>query len=133
MSKKTLDKLFQSEDWKNEKHAPVIEAPEQVVKNSYFKVEVSVGKEIEHPNTVEHHIRWIELYFLPEGGKIPQHVATFDFASHGESGDGDDDGVYTHPCSATCIRIDCSGTLLASSYCNIHGLWQTAREVEVKE
>lgn len=132
MRKDTLDKLFQSDDWKNEKHAPLIEAPEQVEKNAYFNVEVSVGKEIGHPNTVEHHIRWIELYFLPEGSKAAQHVATFDFTSHGESGD-DDDGVYTHPGAVGCIRIDCSGTLLASAYCNLHGLWQTARAIEANE
>jgi len=127
---KKLSELYKSEDWKNEKHAPLIETTGTIVKNEYFKVEVSVGKEIEHPNTVEHHIRWIELYFLPAGKDTPQHVATFDFTSHGENGDGKETGTYTHPCAATCMKVDGDGTLLASSYCNIHGLWQTEKELE---
>jgi superoxide reductase len=129
MKPDSLDKLFQSDDWKTEKHAPVIEIQGGIQKNVNFKVEVSVGKEIEHPNLVEHHIRWIELYFLPEGRKIPQQLGTFDFTSHGEGGSGEEAGVYTHPCVATSIRVNSNGTLLAASYCNIHGLWQTAREV----
>jgi superoxide reductase len=132
MKKRTLDKLFKSDDWKTEKHAPVIEVEGSVLKNAFFTVKVSVGREVEHPNSVEHHIRWIQLYFLPEGQEIPVHVGTYDFASHGENGEADE-GIFAHPCIATSMRIDRGGRLLASSYCNIHGLWQTAREIEVEE
>ena len=36
-----------------------------------FTVTVSVGKEIPHPNTTEHHIRWIKLFFKGEGENFP--------------------------------------------------------------
>jgi superoxide reductase len=126
-----LSKLYKSEDCKNEKHAPLIEISGTVTKNLFFQVDVSVGKEIEHPNTVDHHIRWIELYFLPDGKNVPQHVATFDFSSHGEGGEAEG-GTFTHPCAATCMKVEDSGTLMASSYCNIHGLWQTTHDIEVE-
>ena len=72
--------LYQAADWKKEKHVPVIEAPDAVKKGDVVRVTVSVGKEIPHPNTTPHHIRWIEVYFpagwlqvpLP-GGQIRFH------------------------------------------------------------
>jgi len=30
--------------------------------------------EIAHPNTTDHHIRWISLYFHPEGNKFTYDV-----------------------------------------------------------
>ena len=64
-----LNDLLQSADWKKEKHVPLIEAPEKVKKGEFFKVTATVGKEIAHPNKTEHHIRWIEIYFQPDGEK----------------------------------------------------------------
>ena len=37
-----------------------------------FEVKVSLGKEIAHPNTTEHHIAWISLFFNPEGDNFLQ-------------------------------------------------------------
>ena len=45
----------QHADWKNEKHVPVIECPDTVKKEELFEVKASIGKEISHPNTTEHH------------------------------------------------------------------------------
>jgi superoxide reductase len=59
--------LYQSADWKTEKHVPVIECPDQVKADEFFEIRASIGKEVAHPNTTEHHIRWIELLFKPEG------------------------------------------------------------------
>jgi len=57
-----------------------------------------VGKEIPHPNTTEHHIRWISLYFHPEGEKFPYEIGKVDFNSHGESTQGPNTStIYTHP------------------------------------
>jgi len=124
--------LFQAADWKQEKHVPVIEAPDKIKKGEVFKVTVSVGKEIPHPNTTEHHIRWIELYFLPQGEKFPYQIAKFEFAAHGESVQGPNTStIYANPLVVTSLKTDKSGTILASSYCNIHGLWQSALTIEI--
>ena len=58
--------VIQKADWKQEKHVPVIECPDTVSAGQNFDVQVCVGKEVAHPNATEHHIRWIELFFLPE-------------------------------------------------------------------
>jgi len=125
--------IIQQADWKQEKHVPVIDCPDAVPAGQNFDVQVCVGKEIAHPNVTEHHIRWISLYFKPEGAKSPFMVGRFDFTAHGESAEGANKGpVYTHPCAVTSLKIDKPGTLLAASYCNIHGLWESSREIKIK-
>jgi desulfoferrodoxin (superoxide reductase-like protein) len=54
-----VGELFQSADWKAEKHVPVIECGDEVKADELFEVKVTLGKEVIHPNTTEHHIRWI--------------------------------------------------------------------------
>lgn len=124
--------LYQSADWKKEKHVPVIETSPSTKKGEPVRVSVSVGKEIPHPNTTPHHIRWIEVYFHPEGAKFPFQVARMDFTAHGESPDGPDTStVYASPSLACVFTTEKPGTILASSYCNIHGLWSSTQKLQV--
>ncbi len=125
---------IKSADWKAEKHAPVIELPETIHANTRFMVTVSVGKEIPHPNTTEHHIRWIEVYFYPEGDKFIYHVGRFDFTAHGEAVAGANQGpVYTEPIATFAMKVAKPGKLVAMAYCNIHGLWQSEAEIVLSE
>jgi superoxide reductase len=125
--------LFQSADWKKEKHIPVIEAPEEIKKGEFFEITVSVGKEIPHPNKTEHHIRWIDVYFQPQGEKFPSQIGKFEFGAHGESIEGPDaSSVYTHPVVVLSFKSDKPGVIFASSYCNIHGLWQNFKAIDIK-
>ncbi|MDP2912884.1 MAG: class II SORL domain-containing protein [Candidatus Omnitrophota bacterium] len=128
-----LKDLLQGADWKKEKHVPVIDAPDSVGKGEFFKVTVAVGKEIAHPNTTAHHIRWIAVYFLADGEKFPYQIGRFDFTAHGESAQGPDTStIFTYPEVILSFKSDKSGTILSSSYCNIHGLWQNAKPINVK-
>ncbi len=127
-----LSDLFQTGDFKAEKHVPVIDVPEKVVAGAKVKVTVSVGKEIAHPNTTAHHISWLEVYFLPDGAKFPVQVGRYDLVAHGASAEGADKGpVYSDPEVTFSFKTSQSGTLLASSYCNIHGLWQSKVDIKV--
>ncbi len=128
-----FEKLFQSADWKLEKHVPVIEAPDKVKKGAVFQVKVSIGKEVAHPNKTEHHIRWIAVYFLPGGAKYPFQIGRAEFAAHGESPEGPDTStVYTHHEAVLSFKTDKPGTIFAESLCNIHGLWKNSREIAVE-
>lgn len=95
-----------------EKHVPVIElvsCPEcgdRVVK-------VTVGKEAPHPNTVEHHIKWIALFGVKDG--VAVHIATFDLGP-----------TYAVPTVVTHAKLDGLSELIAVEYCNIHGLWESS-------
>lgn len=52
-----------------EKHVPIIEIGEGARKGVDI-VRVIVGKEVPHPNTVEHHIAWIELYGVKKDSQV---------------------------------------------------------------
>jgi superoxide reductase len=127
-----IGELFQTADWKTEKHVPVIACPDAVKADQVFEVKVTLGAEVAHPNTTAHHIRWIQLYYRPEGGKFAYQLGNFEFTAHGESNDGPDTGpAYTDHSVTARVKLAKSGTLVATSLCNIHGLWEFAKPIKV--
>lgn len=129
-----FSEVMQAADWKAEKHAPVIEAPVEVKAGEAFSVAICVGKEIAHPHTTEHHIRWIRLYFKPDNSKFAYDLANVEFNAHGEAADGPNKGpAFSEPFAQVRVKLNGSGTLLASSYCNIHGLWESSQAIRVVE
>ncbi len=126
-----FEDIIKMEDWKTEKHVPYIEFVGELKRGAPITVKITVGKEIPHPNTTEHHIRWIKLLFIPSGSAFAIDLGRVEFNSHGESTAGPNkSGVYTEPTAYFVFRTDSSGKLVAVSYCNIHGLW--AYETELK-
>lgn len=132
MNMRQMGELFQTADWKMEKHVPVIECSDKVKSGDSLSIKVTVGKEVMHPNTTEHHIRWISVYFHAEGDKFPYQVGHFEFSSHGESNQGPNMGpVYTNYDVAFSMRITRPGAIYAASLCNIHGLWQSMKLITI--
>ena len=125
--------VIKSADWKNEKHVPVIEAPTTVVVGEKFEIKVCVGKEIAHPNTTEHHIRWIQIYFKPDSGQSAYELIKIDFSAHGESAKGANEGpCYTEPFVSTVTKLSEGGDLIVVAYCNIHGMWENSIKITVE-
>jgi len=93
-----------------EKHVPVIElsdCPECGGK----VVKVIVGKDVPHPNTIEHHIKWIALFGVKSS--LAVHIATFDLGP-----------TYGFPAVTAHANLGDFSELIAVEYCNIHGLWE---------
>ena len=124
---KSIGDLYQSGDWQGEKHVPVIHAPESVKKDEIIDIKVLIGEAVPHPNTFEHYISWIKVYFQPEGNKFPVEVANVNFTAHGEF------GTYTDCSASLKFKAEKSGTIYATSYCNVHGLWENSQELVVTE
>ena len=104
---------------KAETHTPKIEAPEKVKAGEPFKVTVKVGP---HPNTVEHSIRWVELYYYEEGRPFnPVFVGRVFFAPG-----------YMEPEVTFTMKVEKPGTLYALAYCNLHGVWENRKEIKVE-
>ncbi|MBC7218389.1 MAG: Neelaredoxin, partial [Candidatus Caldatribacterium sp.] len=40
--------------------------------------------------------------------------------------------AYTQPQATFAVKLDRSGVLYATSYCNIHGLWRSEKAVTVR-
>lgn len=118
-----LSLTIQSGDWKSEKHIPVIHCPEKVKPDTPFEIKVSIGDAIPHPNTFEHHIVWLKVFFKPDGSKFPAEIASFNFSAHGEG------EVFTDPVGLVQLKVKKAGRVYAMSYCNIHGLWEGSVEL----
>jgi len=124
--------LIKTADAKAEKHVPVIDAGTSWKAGQAQVVTVTVGKDIPHPNTTAHFISWIELYFKPAAGGPVINLGRAEFSAHGESAQGVDQGIaHTDPVFTTSVKLGASGTLLALSYCNLHGLWQSSKDITV--
>jgi len=127
-----INELMQNADFKIEKHTPVIDAPGSVKKGEQIEVTLSIGKEISHPNTTQHHIMWISLFFLPDGEKYPIQIGDLTFTAHGSSIQGPDTStIYTNHKGVLIFKTEKPGTLLASSFCNLHGLWQSSKRLDI--
>ncbi|MBU2490649.1 MAG: class II SORL domain-containing protein [Proteobacteria bacterium] len=127
-----MGELYKSADWKSEKHVPVIDCPDQVKADEMFAVTVTIGKEVAHPNTTEHHIQWVRVYFMADGGKFPYQVGDAGFLAHGASADGANEGpVHTDHTVTFRMKIKKPGTIFAASSCNIHGLWENSKPVKL--
>lgn len=99
------------------KHIPVVDAPAKTKRNEAFEVKVEVGKLLAHPNEPAHFIEWIELYcgdtFLARaqysgGASLPLAVFKVNLS---------------HAC----------GPLKVWAKCNLHGIWETVKDIAVED
>ena len=122
---------IKSGDFATEKHVPVIETVDTVKAGETFHVTLSVGKDIAHPNTVEHHIEWIKLYFVAEGTQLPFEVGEISFNVHGDGATANAGPVHAISEGSLAVSLNNSGKLIAVSYCIIHGLWESEKAITV--
>jgi len=109
-----------SQEMGKEKHVPIIDAPASVKAGEPFMVTITVGKVVPHPNTVEHHIKWVQLFVKEDGAKNDIDVSKGDFGP-----------TYANPAITVPVMLKKDSTLYALSYCNIHGVWDYTVKVKV--
>lgn len=98
------------------KHIPVITAPDSVEAGECFEVTIEVGKLKEHPNEIKHYIEFIQLY----AGDT--YLARLDLTA-----------VRTCPVMKAAVRLDRDlGPLRAFERCNLHGVWEAQKSIAVK-
>jgi superoxide reductase len=93
------------------KHAPVIEVPAKIVASETFAVSVTIG-EINHPMGPKHYIQNIDLLV---GNEPAGHIELRPDVAVAKA------TFY--------IRLDKPVTLVARTYCNLHGLWESRFDV----
>lgn len=118
----SLTELNRPKDWKaltdmGKKHVPIITAPNSVKANEPFEVTIQIGgiDGVNHPNLLGHWINWVILYanIRPVGQIYFYPTMT--------------DGYN----AKITISLDSSATLVAQTYCNLHGVWE-GKGVKVK-
>lgn len=100
------------------KHTPVIECPDTVKAGESFEVRIKVG-EMPHVMEEGHHIQWLELY----SGQN-QYIRI------------DLTPVFTRPeVTVTLVKggKHRTSTLRVVERCNLHGTWETTREITITE
>ncbi|NLO89223.1 MAG: hypothetical protein GX088_02690 [Clostridia bacterium] len=116
----SLGNFFLTEkDEYNEKHAPVIYCPEKVSPGKLFEIKITIGEKVPHPNTWEHHIKWIQV-FVKEENAEPVHVMTYDMGP-----------TIAEPHVTFSLRLQRSVKVYVIAYCNIHGLWEATSSITV--
>lgn len=111
------DIIKTEKDEGKEKHVPTITI-DKGHKTGMDIVRVVVGHEVPHPNTVEHHIVWIELYGVKKDNDQVLHLGRAKWAP-----------VYSNPNVRFQINeIGDFKSFHALAYCNIHGLWSNSLE-----
>jgi superoxide reductase len=127
-----LCEKVQKADWQKEKHVPYVECADEVKAGDWVPVKVALGKAAEHPNTTEHHIRWIKAFFSPDDDKFAYELGRFEFNAHGEAVAGANQGpLHTNHEVAFSFKTAKAGTIHALALCNIHGLWAFEKRVEL--
>lgn len=125
-----MKNFLKNEEWENEIHLPVIECADMMYADQPLEVAVIVGKVLSHPNTSEHHIKWIQLYFQPNGDETAYQVGNFEFFAHGESVNGPNTGpVYVDHAVVMKLNLSKPGRIIAKSFCNVHGFWENSKEI----
>lgn len=129
----SLSATVKTADWKSEKHVPVIAAPASARSGVPFDVEIDVGREIPHPNTPQHHICWIALHFVPTGSTTSVELGRADFSAHSASLSETPGPAATAPSARFRVALSLPGTLHATAYCNLHGLWTSSAPIAVSD
>lgn len=97
------------------KHLPVITAPDAVRSGETFEVTVEVGKLMPHPNEQDHFISFIDLY------AGDRYLARLSLTAG-----------TTCPILKTRVRLTKDvGPLRAFDACNLHGTWESTRDIRV--
>ncbi len=100
-----------------QKHLPVISAPDKVKRDEEFTVTIEVGKYKSHPNEPGHFIEWIELY---SGNTFLFRVSL--------------SGSLSVPKVTIPLKLThAHGSLKAWAKCNLHGLWEGIKDIEVED
>ena len=102
-----------------EKHVPIIERGKGHGGTHENIVIVTVGKEVPHPNTIEHHIVWIDLFGVKKETSQVIFIGRCEFSA-----------TISEPTATfKVVNLDQYKALGAVSYCNIHGVWKSTLEL----
>lgn len=94
-------------------HVPQIKAPESVKAGVPFEAEIRVGEKL-HEMIPSHYIDWVDLY--ADDIFLVKFILTPNF---------------TQPVCKVFVTLNGSATLRAIEHCNLHGLWEGARQIKV--
>lgn len=104
-----------------EKHVPTIKIPAGIKANEGFELEISVGDSVAHPNTLEHHIEWIDVFAEVAGRAFnPVHLARVEF-----------EPIVSEPKVKLKLKLGSPSRIIVQAFCNLHGLWESDSNISL--
>ncbi len=101
-------------------HVPRVDIESPVKKGESASIRIILT---EHPSRTDHHIEFLDVYYEEDGRPFnPIRVAHVRLTPE-----------IAEPYVEIRIRPRVSGWLHVVAYCNMHGLWEAVRRVEVKD
>lgn len=107
----SISEYLKTADDGKEKHIPDINVKD-CSGCGELSVTIQVGKEVLHPSLAEHFIKTVTLYGLNKEKKL-EEIVSFNLA-----------GGLTVPSMRASVKKDRYIKLIATSFCNMHGLWE---------
>ncbi len=99
------------------KHWPRIECPDTVEMGKPFEVTINIGVGIDHPSELAHFIEWVSLG--RDDSNIELARATLQ-------------PKFSFPRVTFKVTLEKSMNLVARESCNLHGIWENKKRVNVK-
>jgi superoxide reductase len=118
--------------FRQNKHLPVIQAPDRVKKGKYFNFKVVVNKETPLPERELPQRFWFTVYFLPRESGTPYQVVQPLFSAQKEAWKTKDS--FENPVlyqASFKFKTEKAGTIYAAAYCPLHGLSQSGSPIEI--
>ncbi|WP_094227651.1 class II SORL domain-containing protein [Methanolobus psychrotolerans] len=122
------------------KHIPVIEAPTEAIAGEPFEVKVTVGS-IPHVMEEDHYIQWIELHIngdlvgkkelKPTEGKAEVTFTVVGTEEMITAREIMNCRVHGFGVCGTCGTRSAIVNLTAIESCNVHGLWEDSKGIEI--
>jgi superoxide reductase len=117
---------------KEQKHLPLIEAPNKVKRGENFDFEITVNQDMTVRRRGDQQRFWITVYFLPQESSIAYKVVQPLSAAQKEVRKDSDSPPSPILYKASFqLKTEKAGTIYAAAYCPIHGLSQSRTSVEV--
>ncbi|MBM4054345.1 MAG: desulfoferrodoxin [Planctomycetes bacterium] len=98
---------------KEKGHAPSVQLPGAIKAGEPFTLNIQVGETL-HPMTPTHYIQWVEVYL---GVELISRIEFSPLCPQAK---------VTIP-----VSVDKTSTLRVMSRCNLHGIWESTKEVKV--
>lgn len=114
----SLDKILGKDVQEAQRHVPIIEAPERVKAGKSFEVKIRVGEK-PHPYTFPHHIFSI-LVFVEVENRPPLLILRYDPFP-----------PLVEPRFTFFLSLDTTSVLHVVASCNVHGVWEGEKRIEV--
>ncbi len=129
---KTVWQTSRNDDRQGRYHRrkPVIDCPSCVKRGESFEIAVDIDQILNNQTDEELQVRWVTLYFYPDGNASPYKLQTILLDSNNIG--IDETGGNLHLSVRANCSVNCSGTLFSIAFCNVQEFFYSCKRLLVE-